>query len=134
MNIGGAAVRSGLPEKTLRYYETIDLVVPQRARNGYRAYSETDIHKLSFVRRARGSGFSVEDCRTLLSLYEDKNRSSADVKRITERHLAKIERKLDELTAIREVLNQLVKRCEGNDRPECPIIDSFAQLEEKQDK
>lgn len=127
MNIGGAAVRSGLPEKTIRYYEDIDLVVPRRAANGYRTYTEAEIHKLAFIRRARDLGFSIEVCRLLLSLYEDKERTSSDVKRIAEMHLMEIERKLTELSEIRNSLKQLIAHCKGDDRPDCPIIDQFAQ-------
>ena len=82
MNIGEVADRSGIPPKTIRYYEDIGLVRPQRSGNGYRAFRETDLHKLAFLGRARALGFSIEDCRTLLSLYEDETRESAQVKAV----------------------------------------------------
>jgi MerR family copper efflux transcriptional regulator len=126
MNIGEAAKRSGLPAKTIRYYEEISLVVPGRSDNGYRAYSPTDVHKLQFVQRARGLGFSVEDCRALLSLYEDDHRASADVKAIAEGHLTGIEAKIAELKALHKTLKHLVDHCHGDDRPHCPIIDDLA--------
>ncbi|PIW28749.1 MAG: Cu(I)-responsive transcriptional regulator [Rhodospirillales bacterium CG15_BIG_FIL_POST_REV_8_21_14_020_66_15] len=126
MNIGEAARQSGLPAKTIRYYEDIDLVVPRRGGNGYRSYSPTDVHKLQFVQRARGLGFSVQNCRTLLSLYEDENRASADVKAIAEGHLAEIEAKIEELKALRHTLKHLVDNCHGDHRPHCPIIDGLA--------
>ena len=126
MNIGDAAKLSGLPAKTIRYYEDIALIVPGRGENGYRVYAPDDVHKLQFVQRARGLGFSVEDCRALLSLYEDDNRASADVKSIAESHLAGIEAKIAELKALHETLKHLVDHCHGDDRPQCPIINGLA--------
>ena len=126
MNIGNAAERSGLPAKTIRYYEEIGLVRPHRSSNGYRDFGDGDLHKLVFLARARSLGFTIEDCRALLALYEDRQRSSADVKRVAEEHLARIDRKLAELESMRQVLGQLVERCHGDDRPECPIIDDLA--------
>ena len=82
MNIGEVARRSGLPAKTIRYYEDIGLITPMRCENGYRAFRESDVHKLGFLGRARALGFSIEDCRTLLALWEDRNRASADVRRV----------------------------------------------------
>ena len=127
MNIGRAAELAGLPPKTIRYYEDAGLVSPDRLENGYRDYAETDVHKLSFLRRARGLGFSVEECRRLLSLYEDKDRASADVKRLAADHLNDIETKLVELTELRDTLRTLVVACQGDDRPDCPIIDTLAE-------
>ena len=126
MNIGNAAERSGLPAKTIRYYEDIGLVRPRRSENGYRDFGDADLHKLVFLARARSLGFTIEDCRALLALYEDRQRTSADVKRVAEEHLARIDRKLAELESMRHVLGQLVERCHGDDRPECPIIDDLA--------
>jgi Cu(I)-responsive transcriptional regulator len=126
MNIGDAAKQSGLPAKTIRYYEDISLVIPARRDNGYRDYSATDVHKLQFVQRARGLGFSVEDCRALLSLYEDENRASADVKAIAESHLSDIETKIAELNALHDTLKHLIDHCHGDDRPHCPIINGLA--------
>ena len=126
MNIGDAASLSGLPAKTIRYYEEIGLMRPPRGANGYREFRDADLHKLAFLARARSLGFSIEDCRALLALYEDRGRTSAEVKRLAEEHLARIERKLSELESMREVLGRLVERCHGDDRPECPIIDGLA--------
>lgn len=94
MNIGEVADRSGLPLKTIRYCEDIGLVRPQRSGNGYRAFRETDLHKLAFLGRAWALGFSIEDCRTLLGLYEDESRESAQVKAVGEEHLAAIDDKI----------------------------------------
>ena len=126
MNIGDAAQRTGLAAKTIRYYEDIGLVRPLRRTNGYRDFADPDLHKLAFLARARSLGFSIEDCRALLALYEDRKRSSADVKRVAEEHLSRIDTKLTELESMRRVLGSLVKRCHGDERPECPIIDDLA--------
>ncbi|WP_187969546.1 Cu(I)-responsive transcriptional regulator [Aquibium microcysteis] len=126
MNIGTAADRSGLPAKTIRYYEEIGLLKPDRTGNGYRDYSAADIHKLRFLQRSRSLGFSVEECRQLLSLYDDKQRESADVKAIAQAKLAEIDRKLAELAGLRDMLRHLVANCHGDDRPDCPIIDGLS--------
>jgi len=126
MNIGEAAALSGLPVKTIRYYEEIGLVNAERLDNGYRQFSDVDVHKLRFVQRARGLGFSVEDCRALLRLYEDKHRASAEVKAIAENHLQAIESKIAELQNLFGVLSHLIDHCAGDDRPDCPIIDDLA--------
>ena len=125
MNIGHAAKATGLSAKTIRYYEGIDLVVADRSHNGYRHYSDAHIHKLRFVQRARSLGFSIEECRALLSLYEDRNRASAEVKRIAEKHLDEIETKINELQNLQETLSHLVAHCAGDHRPDCPIMDDL---------
>jgi MerR family copper efflux transcriptional regulator len=126
MNVGQAASRSGLPAKTIRFYEEIGLIAPDRAANGYRDYSADDIHRLSFLRRARGLGFSIEDCRQLMALYRDRGRSSHDVKAIARSHVTTIDAKIIELQSMRATLNTLIKACNGNDRPECPILEDLA--------
>lgn len=126
MNIGTAARQSGLPPKTIRYYEEIGLLKADRAMNGYRDYSTEDVHRLRFVQRARGLGFSVDECRQLLSLYSDRDRASADVKAIAREKLAEIDRKMAELTGLRAMLGHLVDHCHGDHRPDCPIIDGLA--------
>ena len=126
MNIAQAAKTSGLPPKTIRYYEDIGLLRPGRAENGYRVYSDRDVHKLAFLQRARGLGFSVEDCRQLLSLYEDQNRASADVKQLAQSRLNDIDTKLDELKSLRDSLAKLIVACRGDDRPDCPILEDLA--------
>lgn len=127
MNIGEAAARSGVPAKTIRYYEDIALIESaDRAANGYRSYTDGDVQTLRFVARARDLGFTVEQCRNLLALYRDKSRASADVKRIAEAHVTEIERKIDELRAMRATLMDLARRCHGDERPDCPIIDELA--------
>ncbi len=122
MNIGDVAARTGLPTKTIRYYEDIGLVMPQRGENGYRRFREADMHKLGFVGRARALGFSIEECRDLLALYEDEDRASADVRQIAIGHLEEIERKITALSDMRDTLKGLVHACAGDHRPNCPIL------------
>lgn len=126
MNIGLASEKSGLPAKTIRYYEDIGLVRPERRDNGYRDYASADLHKLAFLQRARSLGFSLKDCRALLSLYEDQKRASADVHKLTEDRIAEIDRKIAELTSLRATLHHLVQACHGDHRPDCPILDDLA--------
>ncbi len=126
MNIGTASRQSGLPAKTIRYYEDIGLLRAERRGNGYRVYDEADVHKLRFLQRARGLGFKVEDCRQLLSLYENRNRASSDVKALAHGRLDDIDRKLTELQSLRNTLAHLSLACRGDDRPDCPILDDLA--------
>ncbi len=122
MNIGQASDQTGLPAKTIRYYEDIALVKPDRDSNGYRSFRAQDIHKLKFLGRARTLGFTIEDCRTLLALYEDETRASADVKQVARGHLAQIDAKIADLRSMRDTLSHLVEACAGDDRPDCPIL------------
>ncbi len=132
LSIGQAAERSGLPAKTIRFYEEIGLIQPaRRLDNGYRVYGEDDLHMLRFVERARRLGFSVEDCRQLLALYRDRDRTSAEVKALTEQRIAEIESKIEELVAMRRTLAELVARCHGDNRPECPILDDLAEGDQR---
>ncbi len=126
MNIGEASARTGLPAKTIRYYEEIKLITPQRADNGYRSFAEKDLHKLAFLARARALGFSIEDCRALLALYEDEHRASADVKKLAQGHLERIEAKIADLKAMRDTLAELVEACAGDHRPDCPILNGLS--------
>ena len=117
---------SGLPAKTVRYYADINLVQSQgRSQAGYRTYSETEVRKLIFVRRARVFDFTIEECRELLSLFEDRDRSSSDVKNLASKRLKQIEEKQRELQSLHDELAHLVQACRGDDRPDCPIIDYF---------
>lgn len=129
MNIGDVSRLSGLPAKTIRYYENIGLIQPQRSANGYRSFRKTDLHKLSFLGRARALGFSIEDCRNLLALYEDDSRESSQVKQIAEHHLGRIDEKLAQLRSMRSTLAHLVSCCAGDDRPDCPILDDLGALD-----
>jgi Cu(I)-responsive transcriptional regulator len=127
MNIGEASRTSGLPAKTIRYYEEIGLIRSSRQDNNYRDYSEADINGLRFLRRARALGFSIDECRQLLSLYGDKRRASADVRRLAETHIGDIDAKIAELKAMRRTLSNLVNACRGDRRPDCPILQDLAR-------
>lgn len=123
MNIGDAAKASGVSAKMIRYYESVGLTPPAaRTDSGYRAYAESDIHTLRFIRRARDLGFSVSEIHDLLELWRDRSRKSADVKRVAQQHIAELQRRIDDLRQMADTLQTLVACCAGNDRPDCPIL------------
>lgn len=126
MKIGTVSAMTNLPAKTIRYYEDIALVTPARRGNGYREYSDKDAHRLRFLQRARSLGFTIQECRTLVSLYDDTSRASADVKAIALGKIAEVDRKIEELQSLRLTLSTLADHCHGDDRPDCPIIDDLA--------
>lgn len=126
MNIGHASRQSGIPAKTIRYYEDVRLIKPARDTNGYRDFSDQDVHKLNFLGRARALGFTLEDCRSLLDLWDDQSRASADVRSIAREHLGIIDAKIKDLSGMRETLSHLVDACHGDQRPDCPIIEKLA--------
>lgn len=127
MNIGEAAKKSGLSVKTLRYYDEINLIKPIKNKaTNYRHYTTADLAKLQFIGKARRFNFSIKECKELLSLYENQNRSSKEVRNLTLTKIAEIDVKLTELENLREQLSHLVNCCKGNERPECPIIDELA--------
>lgn len=126
MNISQAAEFSGLPAKTIRYYEDIKLIAPSRAANGYRDYSREEAETLRFIARARSLGFSIDDCRHLLSLYHDRERASADVRALAQARIGEIEEKIAGLSAMKETLSTLVNACHGDRRPDCPILENLA--------
>jgi Cu(I)-responsive transcriptional regulator len=128
MNIKEVGAASGLPPKTIRYYEAIGLVRPARRENGYRAFGPGEAARLAFLARARSLGFSIEDCRALLSLSEDRGRSSAEVKALAQARLAENDRKIAELQGLKATLGRLVWRCHGDAGPDCPILDDLAGL------
>ena len=127
MNIGEAAVASGVSAKMIRYYEEVGLMAPAgRSAGGYRRYAGADVQTLRFLRRARSLGFSVAQMRELLALWRDENRASADVKRLALAHAAQLEEKAQAIAEMSRALRHLADRCEGNHRPDCPIIDELA--------
>ena len=128
MNIGIVSKRSGLPAKTIRYYEDIGLVCPLRGENGYRDFSAHDLVKLSFVGRARSVGFSIEECRMLLSLYQKKQRTSSEVKAVAEKHLVSIEAKIREMQEMSGMLRDLVARCNVVTTTITPSVLSWTDL------
>lgn len=126
MTIGQAAQRSGVPPKTIRYYESIGLVGPAaRGKNKYRAYSDREVEVLRFISRARDLGFSLSEIEQLLVLYRDRNRPSREVKRLALRHIDDLERKIGELKAIKKALQHLAEKCRGDERPDCPILEDL---------
>lgn len=126
MNVNKVASLTGLPAKTIRYYEDIGLVSPQRSDNGYRVFAERDVRRLQFVGRARSLGFSLDDCRLLLGLWDDRERASSEVRALARQHIGEIDRKLTELRDMRRTLSELVQSCHGDDRPDCPIIETLS--------
>jgi Cu(I)-responsive transcriptional regulator len=126
-NIGGAAKRSGVSAKMIRYYESIGLVLPaNRTASNYRTYDERAIRQLRFIQRARALGFSIEDIQKLLALWGDRDRSSAEVKALAEDHIADLEKRIAALRKMQVALGHLAERCHGDGRPDCPIIDDLA--------
>lgn len=129
MNISKAAKHSGVPAKTIRYYESIGLIPPaSRRENGYRDYADTDISTLRFISRARNLGFSIKDVENLIMLWQDRNRASADVKRLALNHIEEIDHRIAELQNVRDTLVDLTMRCYGDDRPDCPILQGLETI------
>lgn len=127
MNIGEASKASGVSTKMIRYYESIGLInAPLRTESGYRVYSDNDVHALRFISQARDLGFSVEQMGSLLALWRDRSRASADVKAIALEHIGALEEKARALQAMGKTLRHLADHCHGDDRPDCPIIEGFA--------
>ena len=128
LNIGKAAKLSNLTVKTVRYYADIGLVSPvKNSKTGYRDFSEDDVARLQFVSKARKFNFTIQECEELLSLYSDKNRSSKEVKSLTLEKISEIDAKLFELKELRQQLSFLANNCQGNDRPDCPILDALSE-------
>jgi MerR family copper efflux transcriptional regulator len=128
MNIGQAATATGVSAKMIRYYESIALIpAGKRTDAGYRIYGDNDLHTLRFVKRARLLGFSLEQIRGLLSLWQNKERASADVKTIAMGHVAELNQRIAELTEMRDTLQTMASCCHGDQRPDCPILQSLAQ-------
>ena len=128
MNIGKASKLSLLTVKAVRYYDNIGLVKPyQNISSGYREYNEEDVLKLKFVGKARKFNFSIDECRELLSLYENKSRPSKDVKKLTLEKISQIDDKLKQLQNLKDELTYLADNCQGDDRPNCPILDALSK-------
>lgn len=127
MNIGQAARHSGLSAKMIRYYESIGLLRPaRRSDSGYRLYGPEDLHSLAFIKRSRDLGFSLDEVAKLLTLWQDRQRASADVKALATQHIDALNRRIEELISLRDTLGELVAHCQGDDRPDCPILKDLA--------
>jgi len=127
MNIGQAARHSGLSAKMIRYYESIGLLkAAHRTDSGYRVYGDDDLHTLAFIKRSRDLGFSLEEVGKLLTLWQDRQRASADVKALASEHIEDLNRRIEELVSLRDTLSELVAHCQGDDRPDCPILKDLA--------
>lgn len=127
MNIGQAAQKTGLSAKMIRYYESINLLpAADRTEGGYRQYNTQDLHRLAFIKRSRDLGFSLAEVSQLLALWQDRGRASADVKALAASHIDELERKINELSGLRDTLKELMDSCQGNDRPDCPILKDLA--------
>jgi Cu(I)-responsive transcriptional regulator len=127
MNIGATSDASGVSQRMIRHYEKIDLVPAPRRRGTYRDYSDADVHRLRFIANARDLGFPIEEIRSLLGLWSDRVRSSADVKALAEARAAELGRKVNALEEMRRSLTVLALACHRDDRPDCPIIERLAQ-------
>ncbi len=127
-NIGEASTLAGVSAKMIRHYESIGLI-PEAARTfaGYRLYSDADVHRLQFIKRARTLGFSIKQIEALLSLWDDRSRASADVKRLAKAHAAELAQRIEEMQAMQRTLETLARRCHGDNRPDCPILDDLAK-------
>lgn len=131
MNIGDAAKACGVSTKMIRHYESIGLIAESlRTESGYRTYSDKDVHVLRFIKSARSLGFSLEQIRQLLSLWRDRERASADVKAVALTHINALNSKIDELTQMRDLLQDVATSCAGDQRPDCPILAQLAHLKQ----
>jgi len=128
LTIGGVAAATGLPAKTIRYYESVGLIKPPgRSDGNYRLYDGRDVATLRFIQKARSLGFSLKEVGALVALWRDKRRASADVRRLAATHLAEIDARIAELRRIRQPLQRLVERCHGDAHADCPIIEELAE-------
>jgi MerR family copper efflux transcriptional regulator len=127
MNIGEAARASGVSAKMIRHYESMGLFpAAGRSESGYRQYTDKDVHILRFIRQSRELGFSLEQIRELLGLWQNRRRPSRQVKALAQAHIQELEQKLNEIQAMKSTLEHLVHCCQGDDRPDCPILDRLA--------
>ena len=127
-NIGEAAALSGVSAKMIRHYESIDLIPPAgRSIAGYRLYSDNDVHRLRFIKRSRSLGFSIKQIETLLGLWDNRSRESVEVKRLALAHAEELAGKIREMQTMQRTLEELARRCHGDHRPDCPILEDLAE-------
>ena len=128
LTIGQLAKASGVSAKMIRYYESIELLPPaERTESNYRIYAEKDVHRLRFIHRARKLGFSLDHIRVLMALWQDQSRSSREVKRLAVEHIGELEARIAEMQSMVDLLQKLTHQCQGNDRPDCPILEELAK-------
>jgi MerR family copper efflux transcriptional regulator len=127
MNIGDAAAASGVSAKMIRHYEELGLIPKaRRTTSGYRMYADADVHTLRFIRQARDLGFSTKQIDALLGLWRDRRRPSSKVRQLAQEHIEELDRKLADMHAMKATLEHLVHCCHGDDRPECPILETLS--------
>ena len=127
-NIGEAAKASGISAKMIRHYESIGLIGEAvRTDSGYRVYRDSDVQMLQFIHRGRGLGFSLQQIGELLKLWKDKQRASADVRKLAKEHIADLEQKIAEMESMKRTLEKLARTCHGDNRPDCPILDDLSR-------
>lgn len=128
VNIGSAAELSGISAKMVRHYESLGLLARvTRSDSGYRQYSEADVHTLRFIKRSRDLGFSMAEIAELVTLWQNRRRTSASVKRIAQKHMDELAARIEAMQSMQRTLRQLLHHCHGDDRPDCPILDDLAQ-------
>lgn len=128
MNIGEAAEKAGVTPKMVRHYESLGLLPKvHRTESGYRVYGETEVHTLRFIKRSRDLGFSIPEISELVKLWQDRRRPSSSVKKVASAHLAELDRKIEEMQSMRKTLSHLVHCCQGDHRPECPILEDLGR-------
>jgi len=128
LDIGRAAKASGVSVKMIRHYEDIDLLGKvARTYANYRVYTDSNVHTLRFIKRARALGFSIDDIRELLSLWQNKSRPSASVKKVAAGHMEELKLKIAEMQSMLTTLQHLTHNCHGDQRPDCPILDDLAK-------
>ncbi len=130
MNIGEAAGKAGVTPKMVRHYESLGLLPKvHRTEAGYRVYADAEVHTLRFIKRSRDLGFSIPEISELVKLWQDRKRPSASVKKVAKAHLDELDRKIEEMQSMRKTLGHLIHCCQGNDRPDCPILEDLGRVE-----
>jgi Cu(I)-responsive transcriptional regulator len=128
MNIGEAAEKGGVTPKMVRHYESLGLLPKvHRTESGYRVYGEPEVHTLRFIKRSRDLGFSIPEISELVKLWQDRRRPSSSVKKVAATHLAELDRKIEEMQSMRKTLSHLIHCCQGDHRPECPILEDLGR-------
>ena len=125
MKISEVAAKTGVTNRAIRYYEELNLIKSNRLSNNYREYDNDSLDKLKFISRARKLGFSIDECSSLISLFNNKTRKSSEVRKIAIRKREELKKQIKELKNLEKSLEWLIKKCPGNDKPNCPILDEL---------